>query len=273
MTTSWYYDAHKKGTFSHQKQLCVAVRWTECNLEGQELKSPNHLSAIQGNPLTIRLLALDEALKHFNNAKKIAKNIKELARGQFDKKEFVMMSGTWHAEGSSLNTKGAPIEIIEIAGEHFELKYIDIQLALYGFFTSFGSILDRLTYEINMLYNLEIPQNIRYWSKLTNESNLAKLIKKDVELARLLEKYLEIFKMVTRYRNRMVHDGIIRVEVDISVFKFSVMLAENPNDNNSSMNVDAIEFCTKSKADILKLLDESYSIMFQHFQTHGKPPW
>ena len=123
-----------------------------------------------------------------------------------------------------------------------------------------------------MLYNLEIPQNIRYWSKLTNESNLAKLIKKDVELVRLLEKYLEIFKMATRYRNRMVHDGITRVEVDISVFKFSVMLAENPNDNNSSMNVDAIEFCTKLKADILKLLYESYGIMFQHFQTHGKLP-
>ena len=89
----------------------------------------------------------------------------------------------------------------------------------------------------------------------------------------MLEKYLEIFKMATRYRNRMAHDGIIRVEVDISVSKFSVMLAENPNDNNSSVNVDAIEFCTKSKADILKLLDESYRIMFHHFQTHGKPPW
>ena len=94
MTTSWYYDAYKKGTLSHQKQLCVAVMWTECNLEGQELKSPNHLSAIQGNPLTIRLLSLDEALKYFYNAKKTAKSIKELARGQFDKKEFVRMSGT-----------------------------------------------------------------------------------------------------------------------------------------------------------------------------------
>ena len=273
MTTSWYYDSHEKGAFPHQQQLCDAVKWTKCNLEGQELKSQTVLSSIQGNPLTIMLLALDEALKHFNNAKKIAKNIKKLAREQFAKKESVAMSDTWHAEDSSLNTKGAPIEVIKFAGERFELKHIDIQLALYEFLTSFGSILDRLTYEIDRLYNLEIPQNIRYWSKLTNESNLAKLIKKDVELARLLEEYLRIFKMATRYRNRMVHDGIIRDEADISVFKFSVMLAENPNDNNSSMNVDAIEFCTKSKADILKLLDESYSIMFQHFQTHGKPPW
>ena len=154
--TRWYYTAHKKGAFPHQQILCDSVRWTTCNLEGQELKSPNHLSAIQGNPLTIRLLALDEALKHFNNAKRIEKGIKQLRREQFDKAEPFLMQGTWQAESSSLNTRGAPIEIIDIGGEHFELKHIDIQLALYEFFTNFGSIIDRLTFEINMLYSLGI---------------------------------------------------------------------------------------------------------------------
>lgn len=274
--TSWYYASHKKKTFPHQQQLCDAVRWTTCNLEGQELKPPDTLSAIQGNPLTIRLLALDESLKHFNNAKKIEKRIKQLAREQLDKAEPFLMHGTWQAESSSLNTKGAPIEIIDIGGEHFELKHIDIQLALYEFFTNYGSIIDRLTFEINMLYSLGIPPKYVYWGTLTNvKGKYCDILKgKNAELATLLAKFTDKFEMASKYRNRMVHDGIIKVEVDSSIVsKAIVLLAEDPNDNNSPMNEDAIKFCMQVKNYILKLLDGSYELMLQHFQTSGKPPW
>ena len=276
MTTSWYYDHRKKGAFPYQQQLCDAVRWTKCNLEGQELKSPNTLSAIQGNPLTIRLLALDELLKHFNNAKRIEKRIKQLVREQLDKAEPFLMSGTWQAESSSLNTKGAPIEIIDIGGEHFELKHIDIQLALYEFFTNFGSIIDRLTFEINKLYSLGIPPKQVYWGTLTNvKGKYYDILKgKNAELATLLAKSTDKFERASKYRNRMVHDGIIKVELDSSIVsKAIVLLAKDPNDNNSPMNRDAIKFCMQVKNDILKLLDGSYELILHHLRNNGNPPW
>lgn len=275
-STSWYYASHKKGAFPQQQQLCNAVQWTKCNLEGQELKSPTHLSAIQGNPLTIRLLALDESLKHFNNVKRIEKKVEKISREQLDNNRFFAMSGTWEAESSSLNTMGAPIEVIEIIGERFELKHIDIQLALYEFFTNYGSIIDRLTYEIDMLYNLAIPQQKRYWGTLVNIKNnyLYKLMGKDKDLSDLLAYYAAKFEIASRYRNRLVHDGIIKAEVDIRFLsKAIVLLAQDPNDNNSPMKVDAIKFCENTRIELLNLLEKSYEIMFQHFKSYGNPPW
>ena len=268
MTTPWYYESHEKGAFPHQQQLCNAVRWTKYNLEGQKLKSPTVLSAIQGNPLTIRLLALNEALENFNNAKMIDKKIKELAREQFDKNKFFLMGGTWKAESSSLNTKGAPIEIIEIAGERFELRYIDIQLALYEFFTNFGSIIDRLAYEIDKFYELNITRHYLDWGKLTSEPKLDKLSRKNEVLANLLGEYRNDFHTATRYRNRLTHDGIIHFEVKWSYAGSIINLREKPDDDGSNFNVNAIGFCEDKKKEVLTLLNESYKLMLQDYENY-----
>lgn len=277
MATPWYYDYYEKGAFSYQQQLCDAVRWTECNLEGQKLESPTVLSAIQANPLTIRLLTLNEALEHFNNAKTIDEKIKELVRLQLDKNKFVGMGGTWIAENSSLDTKGAPIEIIEIAGERLELRHIDIHLALYEFFTNFGSVVDRLAYEINLLYRLAIPRVD--WPKLTyvkrgKYKKLRDLDAKDAELARFIKSNTSQFTKALGYRNRLVHDGIIRVEVDVNIFPgVSIRLAEDCNNDTSPMSVDAVSLCERTKSDVLKLLDGCYKLILQHLRSHGNPPW
>ena len=112
MATPWYYEYYEAGVLPHQQQLCDAVRWTKYNLEGQRLEPLTVLSEIRGNPLTIRLLGLNDALKHFSNAKTVDKKIKEREEGQFRESKLFSMHGTWTAENSSLNTKGAPIEII-----------------------------------------------------------------------------------------------------------------------------------------------------------------
>ncbi len=268
MTTAWYYDHHEKEAFPYQQQLCKAVRWTKYNLEGQKLKSPTVLSAMQGNPLTIRLLALNEALKHFNNAKAIDKKIKELAREQFDKNKSFLMSGTWKAESSSLNTKGAPIETIEIAGERLEFRHIDIHLALYEFFTNFGSVLDRLAYEIKNFYELNIPRYNLDWGKITCESNLCELSRKNETLAKLLGEYHEKFLTATRYRNRLIHDGIIHFEVERGHIGLIINLREKPDDDESNFIVNAIGFCEDKKKEVLTLLNESYKLMLQDYENY-----
>ncbi|MFC2033987.1 hypothetical protein ACFLTT_01095 [Chloroflexota bacterium] len=251
MATPWYYESHEKGAFPHQQQLCNAVRWTKYNLEGQRLKSQTVLSAIRGNPLTIRLLALDEALKLFDNAKATDKKIKEQVREQLSKKKSFLMSGTWKAESSSLNTMGAPIEAIEIGGEEpLEFRYVDIHLALYEFFSNFGSVIDRLAYEIDKLYELNIPRRYLGWGKLTSKSELDKLSRKDEVLANILCEYQKNFCTATRYRNRLIHDGIINFEAVPSLTGVFIGLGENPDDDESAFNVDAIRFCEDKKRSI-----------------------
>jgi len=277
MTTPWYYEYHETGAFLRQQQLCDAVRWTKYNLEGQKLKSPTVLSAIQANPLTIRLLTLNEALEHFNNAKTIDTKIKELTRAQLDKNKFSGMSGTWIDERSSLNTGGAPIQIMEIAGKTLELKHIDIHLALYEFFTNFGSVIDRLSYEIDSLYGLQIKQVD--WPKLTDmrkgkDKNWRDLDSKDSKLSGFIKSRVSQFTKALLYRNRLIHDGMIRVEVDVHSFSgVSIMLAEDCKNDTSPINVEAVSFCERTKVDVLELLDGSYELMFQHLQSYGKPPW
>ena len=269
MATPWYYDYYEKGAFPHQQRLCDTVRWTtKYNLEGQKLISPNHLSAIQANPLTIRLLALNEALEYFNNAKAIDKKIKELAREQFDKNKSFLMSGTWKAESSSLNTKGAPIEIIEIAGERLEFRHIDIHLALYEFFTNFGSVIDRLAYEIDKLYELNIPRRYLDWGKLASKTELDELSRKNEVLANLLGEYHNNFYTATRYRNRLTHDGIIHFEVERGHIGLLINLREKPDDDKSNFNVNAIGFCEDKKKEVLTLLNESYKLMLQDYENY-----
>jgi hypothetical protein len=272
--TKWYYNAHCKGAFPSQQLLCDTVRWTNCNLEGQK-RNPTGLSAIQGNPLTIRLLALDQGFKKFDNFKQIEKKIKKLSREKFKNKQPFMMSGTWEAENSTFNTMGAPIEVVKEGKEELELRHIDIQRALYEFFTNFGSILDRLAYEINLLYALGIKPYYLDWGSLTKKENkyFCSLMGKNQDLANLLTNYAIKLKMATRYRNRLAHDGIIKVEIDISIINSGIMLAEYPDDNNSLMNVDAIRFCENTRIDLLNLLNNSYEIMYQHSKTFGNPPW
>ena len=275
MTTGWYYD--EKGEFPHQQQLCKAVAWIKgCDLEGRQLISPTHLTAPIANPLTIRLLALRKALKQLKSMINTTRaKIKKQKDEEYDKHNCCVMQGTFKAEGSPADTLGAPIQTIKI-GENkpFDFQHAMVHLALYEFFTNLGSILDRLALEINMLYELGIPKDKIDWGKLANkEANLTKLEGKDKNLSASLRDYIEKFKTAVRYRNRIVHDGMIKVEIDISIMGLSVNLAQDPDNETSPMNKDAVSFCEETKADILKLLDGSYELILQHIETQGKPPW
>jgi len=129
-----------------------------------------------------------------------------------------------------------------------------VHVALYEFFTNLGSILDRLACEISMLYRLGIPKDKIDWGKLAKGTNLTKLEEKDRYLSASLEVYVGKFKTAVRYRNRIVHDGMIKIETHIRSQGLSVNLAQDPDKGSSPMNIDAVSFCKKTKADVLQLL-------------------
>ena len=45
-------------------------------------------------------------------------------------------------------------------------------------------------------------------------------------------------------------------------------LGENPDDDESAFNVDAIRFCEDKKKELLTLLNESYKLMLQYYENY-----
>ena len=272
VTTAWYYDYFESATFPHQQNLCEAVAWTKYNLEGQ-IASKTSLTRSPGNPLTIRLLAVKEALKKLEDyIGELDLKIKTQAEKQFKTNKFFSMGGTFYGKDSLSDSSGAPIEKIEIEADGkkiiLELKWVTIHLALYEFFTNFGSVMDRLAYEINVLY--ELNEKKIDWPKLidkrkNNDKVWKSLCKKDEILAVIIEDYSPKFKTANLYRNRLVHDGLIDFNPDISFRGINIFLGQNPDDNTSPMDVNAIEFCKQTKTDMLGLLDKSYDLMIQYY--------
>jgi len=215
---------------------------------------------------------LNRAINHTNA------EIKRQLDSQYDKNyRLPGMMRSLHLQDSVLKTGGAAIEEVVLDnGKVIIMQYDKVHFALYEFFTNLGSILDRLAYEINLLYELGDWVKERLdWRRLTNQHYLNKLNGKDQNLTKFIQAQKSNFRKIHKYRNRLVHDSIISADIETVGFpyRFHVYLPRNPNNTNSPMDVDAIEFCRKAKADVLKLLDGSYELMLQHLQSHGTPPW
>ena len=280
MTTAWYYDYYEKGMFPHQQALCDAVRWTKCTLDGQVLVSPTQLTGVPTNPLTLRLRTLQNVLDQLEKEINcINKEIEKKTNEQINRCELFEMYCSLHTQDSKFETGGAAIEEISLCGNKpIILRYDTLHFALYDFFTNLGSILDRLAYEINLLYGLgDWLKDTLDWVKLTNPSKsfLKSLILKDQNLAKFIQNRTPNFKKVPDYRNRLIHDSIITTKIEAIGFprRFCILLLQDPKDVKSRIDVDAIKFCKEVKANLLELLDGSYELMLQYYRAHGAPPW
>ncbi len=107
MTTAWYYDYYEPAAFPHQQELCKAVEWTKCNLEGRQLISPTHLTRIPTNPLTLRLRALQNSLKHLEDEiNAVNREVRESANNQFNRGAGFSWGITLHTQDSQLENGG-----------------------------------------------------------------------------------------------------------------------------------------------------------------------
>lgn len=269
--TTWYYEYYEPGAFPHQRELCEKVEWTKCNLEGRRLINHDTLAGEPANPLTIRLFNIHNKIKQLNE-------IVETISSEITGHTGIYVSQVT-SSSTGIHTAGAPTERIvrDDDTKPIETYTVDLHVLLYELFANFGSVLDRLSFEINLFYNLGVLRNVSLSKILddrpSHDTPLKTFLSKDTELADLLMNSYPLFKQAIGYRNRLLHDGIIRIRTDISIKGYKVMLAQNPKDDKSPMDIDAIEFCKEAKYNLLKLVDRSYNLMIQRIHTHGNPPW
>ena len=283
MTTPWYYDYYDPGKFPYQEELCDKMAWF-CGLEDQKRKSQDILSAPIANSLTLRLRSISKAHDRLKiEIHKVNTEINKTAQSQFSQNQPFGWGGTFHTQSSNLKTEGAPIDEIKIGSDTGNKLYIyhkKIHYALYDFFIDLSSILDRLFYEINMLYKLgNWEKGCLDWNKLVNPKKPDKLQilkQKDGRLSKFIENMSGNFNRVSSYRNRLIHDAIVHTNIGRTIQiprMFQVLLPDEPNNLISTNYVDATDYCKKLKSDVLKLLDGSYKLIIENIKTSGNPPW
>jgi hypothetical protein len=290
MTTPWYYDYYEPGKFPYQQKLCKALEWTSCNLEGQNLvptvliDSSGHttetfkLTGQASNPLTLRLKALTKSHNKLKN------ELREINTSLNKAVNYIGMKGTFHTQKSNLKTEGSPVEEIEIEFDGYKIPKLyfyhhKVHHALFDYFVNLSCILDRLAYEISTLYEHGIWIEDRMdWNMITSSKNpkyMNSLIVKDIGLGTFIKEKAPNFIDVSSYRNRLVHDGVLKKDIENNGFprKFHVYLPNKPNDPNSLNTIDALDYCTKLKNDVLLLLNNSYKLILKHIEDKGNPPW
>lgn len=281
--TPWYYDYHEKGTFPRQKELCEGLEWTEYNLEGWR-RHPSDATVIipesPANVLTIRLLTLKNALENLEKEIGKADRIIEVASVDSLKKcQRFGLHIRLHMQDSKLETRGAPVDEIEIDGHDkiICIRHHKIHDALYSFFSNAGSILDRLAYEINLIYlHRDWKGQQLSWGKITNSNDkyIVELHEKNAGLSDFIKEKRKNYDVVCEYRNRLIHDNILvsKISNKENTFpvRFEIRIPDYSSEEDEAEPIDAIDYCRKVKTDILQLLDRSYKLILNDWSNISK---
>ena len=135
-----------------------------------------------------------------------------------------------------------------------------IQKYTYQYFTNFGSALDRIAYEIKSLYG---ERSIKYYYNLTDPSRtLAQNLRNNgySDILNITTSTMSIdLKNVLKYRNRYVHDGILKLLVD--KFTGDIKIPNDPRDINSSFSNYLNDYCNEKFNNLICLLDKIYGQM------------
>lgn len=136
--------------------------------------------------------------------------------------------------------------------------------ALYQFFTNFMSSLDRIALEITKL----IPgTNADYFSELTNAGSdsvahlnangFNSLTGITVRVTGAPANLSEQVMQANKYRNRITHDGIIKIEIDPATGV--AYLPDDPKAANPNFNIPLVSFCQEKFDKLLDLLNAIYA--------------
>lgn len=203
----------------------------------------------RSNPLTIRLCQLQDAFyKLFDlrrNIRQRVSNNRYIYHPEFN----VTISGTT----SSITVSDNSI------GEEFNLGIHDVYSHFYTFTSYFCSALDRLAFEVHLVYGIG-EENTIDWRKFKRKNNKTgelfdELKSKNSNLADII--YGSNFSEVFSFRDKLEH-GKNDLEINGSSelnSNFDFVIG-----GNEKMRM--IDFCQEKFAELLRICEEIYKVMF-----------
>lgn len=294
MKFEFYYSDKDDSKFLNQRTL------------NEKITNPNRvLQTRECNALTIRLLFTDSAFKHLKRElDKINDKAREF-KGNSLHFEFPLQPITSREKYLPISAGSAAIcteiglnippglsgpDIVSSTYKvednfitHFDNSLIFpnilAHMDLYNYFTNFCSVLDRFSQEVNILLDLNISK--MDWNKLL-PNNTNHRVNTIISNARI--KHPQLFNDIDNfhlsiadkhiiYRNRLIHDGLVRFKTRVVNDNLVIFLQNNPDDSTDPFSIDAIDLFEIGFEKLLLFLDSSYQIFLQYIDSNGQPPW
>jgi len=245
MYSKRYFEDYHFGELKNQKSLCKAVKETGYSIETYD-----------ANPMTIRLLIAHDNLK-----------------------QIICLASQWHTTGPLIINMGnsSPLPMVSGALSYDPIvrpdnhntksfNLIEVHKALFGFFSNLNSAMDRLAYEINILYQIEMNKPIIDWAYFFG--NAHKDPQKPIPLLKDIvnNHNKQRINWIIECRNRLLHDGILNVELNGSIY-----LQKYPGDSNKDVKTQMKDECENAYSEIVHTIDEIYGSLLTQIETWGLP--
>jgi len=237
-----YFKYYYPGKFENQEILCQILRDND---------DPKYeIETFECNPLTIRLLVAHDNLEELIDFEQ------NLCQGQ----DIIINDtplGPVYVSGAS------QCEIINLQSqEKQKLKMIDVHKGLFGFFSNLGAVLDRVALEIGILYDYVSHPNLRFridWNYFFGNTPKIKLLTYCADKSDI--------KWAVKCRNRLVHDGIIKVDRNNNSF----YLPDEPDNERSTFSKHAIKDCKKAFWETVDTIDKIYGDLSKEICSKNLP--
>jgi len=158
--------------------------------------------------------------------------------------------------------------LIRVVDLSTPIHQFELHVDIYTFFANIESILDRVRLELNSIYfdNLKIldsskSKGNKFWKDFINPNNgQIKLMMSSGfnDIASILTgtNAVDLYRRISKYRNRVIHDGIL--EVNINTPDYKIYIPNDPENNPNSCNERLVEFSQMIFNDLLILLQKVY---------------
>jgi len=194
-------------------------------------------------------------------------------------KQIIDLASTWQTFQPKINMENiynAPMvsgalsfEVIVCPENHNTRSFhiIEIHKALFGYFTNLSSALDRLAYEINILYQIEMSKPIIDWGYFFGNAHKETPKLSIPLLFNIVNNHnKQKINWIIECRNRLLHDGILNIEISDTIY-----LPKYPSDpDNSEITPMKIE-CVNAYWEVVHTIDDLYAGLLTQVKKWGVP--
>lgn len=288
-----YFKDYHPGKFMNQQTLCESI---------SQLNTGCLLQTIEANPLTIRLLVSEDAVSQLSNLinDHSTKNLPSaiaIVANELDDDPFRL--GLYWGTALVFDTSGSGIahptpylfdpnnvfssrplptglrreshRLCFIDDIKYSFPLVNAHIAIYNYFSNFGSILDRFSIEINNLYTLGVNPKQLDWGMLVKNINSLRV--KDQHLTNEILKFSSLASNMLEYRNRLVHDGLIPLRAEVTAGNRWAIYAPDYPGNPQNINIDVLSLCRNAQNSLIQFIDNCYGFIIMQLRSKGQPPW
>lgn len=150
-----------------------------------------------------------------------------------------------------------------------EIHLFKLHKSVYMYFTNYMSALDRIAYEIKRLYSVDKKFTYQH---LTRETDVIKYLQgkrfNEITNSTLSKRSKKVFNE-SKYRNRLSHDGILRLRLNEE--DGHVRIQHDPMKDDSKFKVKLKDHCNKKFTSLIELLNNIYGQIYVDLKDNRIP--